>query len=81
MASPVYASDETDLMAAVNRYDNGFNTGDSKVIVGMCSSRAVIIDEFPPYVWQGTNACKNWLDELVAFYKKKRNHGWKSRAP
>lgn len=70
IASPAIASDETDVMAAVNRYDNGFNAGDSKVIVGMCSSQAIIIDEFPPHVWQGANACQNWLNDLVAIDKR-----------
>lgn len=77
IVSPAIASDETDVMAAVKRYDNGFNIRDSKLIVGMCSSHAIIIDEFPPHVWQGANACQNWLNDLLAFYKKNRITGGK----
>jgi len=39
----------------------GFNTGNSP-----CADDAVVIDDLPPHVWQGSGACSKWYKALSA---------------
>ena len=47
------ASDKDDVLAVVNRFVDAFNKGDAKTACDLCAVNVVIIDEIPPYVWQG----------------------------
>jgi len=69
-ASPAVASEKSDAMAAVKQFDNSFNSGDAKGVVAACSDQAIIIDDFPPHVWQGATTCQNWMNDLAAYDKK-----------
>lgn len=62
--------DRKDVMAAVHQFVDGFNKGDTKTALAACAEQASIIDEFPPYVWQGTDACLNWANDYDADAKK-----------
>jgi ketosteroid isomerase-like protein len=66
----VAASEQTDVMATVHQFVNGFNKGDTKTELTACADQASIIDEFPPYVWQGTAACSRWANDYEADAKK-----------
>jgi ketosteroid isomerase-like protein len=64
------ASDETDVMAVVHKWSDAFNRGDSKTGVATCTEHAVIIDDFPPHVWQGSGTCFKWFEDFGAFAAK-----------
>ena len=71
-AAPAAASDESDVMATVNQFINGFNKGDVKSMVATCASPVSVIDDFPPHAWQGATACSDWW---VAFQADAKNQG------
>jgi hypothetical protein len=64
------ASDRTDVMATVNRFIDGLNKGDVKTAVATCTTPSGIIDEFPPYGWEGATACADWATDFDTFNKK-----------
>lgn len=64
-----HADDKADVLAKVAKFDAAFNSGDTKTAFALCSTSAIIIDDFPPYVWQGANTCQSWLNELTAYDK------------
>lgn len=64
------ASDQSDIMAKVNQFVEGFNKGDVKTAVGACADQTFIIDEFPPHQWQGLGACSAWATDYEADAKK-----------
>ena len=63
------ASDRTDDMATVNRFNDSLNKGDVKTAVATCASPSAIIDEFPPYGWQSATACADWANDFDGFNK------------
>ena len=65
------ASNADDAAAPVKKFIDGFNTGDVKGALATCASPAVIIDELPPYLWQGPTACADWANDYDADAKKK----------
>jgi ketosteroid isomerase-like protein len=69
-AGSAAASDKTDVMATVNQFIDGFNKGDVKSALAACASPASIVDEFPPYAWQGPTACADWAGDFEANAKK-----------
>ncbi|MGH6986829.1 MAG: nuclear transport factor 2 family protein [Caulobacteraceae bacterium] len=56
-----------DPMAVVQKYLAAFNTGDRAAAAALCARDAVVIDDFPPYVWRGVNTCTTWWDALGAY--------------
>ncbi len=68
-ATPAAASDETDVLATVKQYNDYFNKSDGDKAVGLCAPQTTIIDEFPPYAWQGATACADWWNAFPAFAK------------
>jgi hypothetical protein len=69
-AGSTVASEKTDVMASVTQFIDGFNKNDVKTALAACASPAFIIDEFPPYSWQGPTACSDWANDFDAFSKK-----------
>ena len=67
---PALASDKSDVVAAVKKFDDAFNKGDAKGIVAACTPQALIIDDFPPHAWQGADTCANWARALDAYDKQ-----------
>ena len=57
LANKAAASDETDVMSVVHQWIDSFDKGDLKSFVSLCSEPSTILDDFPPYEWQGTGAC------------------------
>ena len=60
------------LMAPINRFMEAFNKGDMAAAAATHTSGAdlVIIDEVPPFRWQGTQAFQTWAAALDADAKK-----------
>ena len=69
--SPAAASEKTNVIATVKQYMSSFNKGDKDAATAACAAQASIIDEFPPYAWQGATACADWWNDNEAFGKKK----------
>jgi hypothetical protein len=65
-AGTAAATDRTDVMATVQQFIDGFNKGDVKSALATCASPVSIVDEFPPYAWQGANACADWANDFEA---------------
>ncbi len=67
---PALASDKDDVMAVVQKWADGFNSNDIEASRAVCAPDAVVLDDFPPHVWQGTDACGEWFKGYVAYTKK-----------
>jgi ketosteroid isomerase-like protein len=70
VAIPATASQESDVMATVHQFVDGFNRGDAKRALAACATQASIIDEFPPHEWEGPTACEQWAADYNAQAKK-----------
>jgi hypothetical protein len=64
------ASEQAEVMAPVHQFVDGFNKGDAKSALATCADQTLIIDEFPPHVWQGAGACATWASAYEADAKK-----------
>jgi hypothetical protein len=62
LSSPALAQ-HAEVLSAVNHFVDGFNKGDTKVLLGSCAEQTSIIDEFPPYEWHGAGACQAWMND------------------
>jgi hypothetical protein len=69
-AGAAFASQQSDVMATVHQFIDGFNKGDTKNALAACASPASIIDEFPPHEWQGATACADWASAYATEAKK-----------
>ncbi len=73
MAGPVWASeniaapDKLAVMRPVRQFVDAFNGGDLKTA---CAAQTTIIDEFPPYLWQGATACADWSNDFDIYREK-----------
>jgi ketosteroid isomerase-like protein len=68
-SSPVFAQ-QADVMAAVNRFIDGYNKSDTKLLAAACADQTSIIDEFPPHEWHGPSACLTWFKDYDIDAKK-----------
>jgi len=69
-AGPIAASEQDDVMKVVRQWVDSLNKGDMKTAVAACAQQTSIVDEFPPYAWQGEGTCSKWAVELEAYNKK-----------
>jgi hypothetical protein len=56
------ASDSTAALAVAHQFVDGFNKGDARSALAACAEQVAIVDEFPPYAWQGAGACEAWMN-------------------
>ena len=59
--------DKLGVMRPVRQFVDSFNRGDVKTA---CANQSTIIDEFPPYLWQGATACADWSNDFDAYREK-----------
>jgi len=64
------ATDQTDVTKTVRQFVDSFNKGDMKSTIAACASPASVVDEFPPYTWQGPTACSDWVRDYDAAGKQ-----------
>lgn len=69
-AAPAFASDESDVMAAINKMNDAMNKNDSKAAAAYYTGNAAIIDEFAPHYWSGANVFEMWNNDFAAMAKK-----------
>jgi ketosteroid isomerase-like protein len=54
------------LSAPINQFMDAFNKGDAKTAAtAHLASGVSIIDEVPPYIWQGPKAFETWVADLT----------------
>jgi hypothetical protein len=70
MSASVAASDKMDVTAVAQKWADAFNRGDFATSIQPCSGEAVVIDDFPPHVWQLAGACSKWYRDFLAYAAK-----------
>jgi ketosteroid isomerase-like protein len=70
MMSAAVASDEADVMVIAHQWADSFAKGDFNKSNSPCANDAVVIDDFPPHVWQGSGACSKWYKAFAAWAAK-----------
>ena len=60
---------ESDAMAPVHQFIDGFNRNDLGSAIAACADEASVIDDFPPHEWQGAG-CGKWADGFRAIAEK-----------
>ena len=63
-------SAETAVLTPVRQFVDGFNKGDTKMLLAACADQTSILDEFPPHEWHGPGACAKWGSDFEADAKK-----------
>ena len=59
------ATPDATLRAPIHQFIDSFNNGDTeKAAAAYASGGVQIIDEVPPYLWQGTDAFSSWANDL-----------------
>src|SRR6478672_8335747 len=53
-------------MAAVLRYVEAFNAGDSEAMAANCATPMQILDGMAPHVWRGPTASEDWWGDVLA---------------
>ena len=69
-AGPAVATEQTEVMAPVHQFVDGFNKGDVNSALATCAEQTSIIYEFPPHEWHGAGACAKWAGDYDANAKK-----------
>lgn len=64
----VRAAPADDAKATVQRFVDGMNAGDPRVLSN-CAASATVVDDMAPYVWSGPGACAKWINDLIANMK------------
>jgi hypothetical protein len=60
------ASDRTDVLAKMQQSIDGFNTNDSAAMAANLMPSLVILDDLPPFHFQGPNAPSDWGNAFSA---------------
>lgn len=68
-ATPAFASDETDIVAAINKMNDAMNKNDMKAAGSLHNADAVIVDEIPPYAWTGNGTFDRWSADYDKYIK------------
>jgi hypothetical protein len=63
-------SAQTAVLASVHGFVDGFNKGDTKMMLATCADQTSILDEFPPHEWHGKGACAKWVSDFEADARK-----------
>lgn len=67
-ANVVAATPNTEVSAPIHQFIDSFNEGDAATAeAAHVTTGLVIIDEMPPYQWQGAAAFKTWLGDLTKY--------------
>ena len=64
-ATPAQAGPAEDATAAVTSVLDKFNAGDIDAFFAAHQDGALIIDEFAPYVWGGSNSAQRWAGDYA----------------
>jgi len=70
LPSAAQSKDKTAVTTTVQHFVDSFNKGDTDAAKAVCAEQTAIIDEFPPYQWNGTGACAKWMADFDTDAKK-----------
>ena len=70
IVSVASAGDRSDILSLITRWNDLSNKGDEQGMAATCMKDAVVVDDLPPYVWRGAEACADWQKSADAFVKK-----------
>ena len=72
LAAPARAQTDAELMAPIKKFVESTNKGDAAGAAATLASGAdlTIIDEVPPYLWQGPKTLQTWVADLETDAKK-----------
>jgi ketosteroid isomerase-like protein len=70
LSAPAFASDETEIMAVINKMNDALTKNDMKTAGSTYAANASIIDEFPPHFWSGADAFSKWGGDFATDSKK-----------
>ncbi|HEY2387712.1 MAG TPA: nuclear transport factor 2 family protein [Candidatus Binatia bacterium] len=68
-ATNVVAAEGPEPLAVVHQFIDSFDKGDVKGAEATHAADVTIIDEVPPYHWQGRGAFKSWVADLTTYDK------------
>ena len=69
IASSIMASDKSDILGLITKWNDLSNKGDELGMAATCAKDAVVVDDLPPYIWRGVEACADWQKSADAFVK------------
>ncbi len=69
IASSAMASDKSDILALIAKWNDLSNKGDEPGMAATCAKDAVVVDDLPPYIWRGAEACGEWQKSADTFVK------------
>ena len=72
-----FASEKSDVEAAVHLYFENVKQQESPAVLAMCDSQIFILDAIPPHAWHGHNACAERSRGLLEYDQK---NGFTDRA-
>jgi ketosteroid isomerase-like protein len=58
---------KADVVSAVNQFFSNLSDKTLDKAIAVCDSPVAILDEFPPHVWYGPSACKDWWQAYKAY--------------
>src|SRR5579863_7862692 len=58
--------EDAEIKKTALQFIETFNKNDMKSMEAMCIEDAVIVDDTPPYIWQGAGACTRFADAWQA---------------
>ena len=61
------ASERTDVVLIARQWADAFNNGGFSTNNFPCADEAAVIDDLPPHVWQGSEACSKWYNAFSAW--------------
>ncbi|SDS33108.1 hypothetical protein [Opitutus sp. GAS368] len=59
-------SPEAAVLKPVDQFLDGFNKGDTKMMLAAGAEQMSILDEFPPHEWHGAGAFAQWMSDFDA---------------
>jgi opacity protein-like surface antigen len=65
-AAETAVSPEAEVMKVVYQFLDGFNKGDTKMMLAAGAEQMAILDEFPPHEWHGAGAFAKWMSDFDA---------------
>jgi ketosteroid isomerase-like protein len=69
-SAEVKTPDQKAVMSVIDQFVAGFNAGDTKKALALCTDQMAIVDEFPPHEWHGSSALARWLEDYDVNAKK-----------
>jgi ketosteroid isomerase-like protein len=70
VATSAVASEEKDVVAVVRQWTGLFNKDTAKSARASCADEVTILDDFAPYLWNGSGTCDRWVNDLAADSEK-----------